>query len=80
MQGNKALLPILQYTISQLVVVLSMGETKIRNLIDEGELISYRVGGTIFVSVADANAFIEMHRERAMRASNPGLFQVTENN
>ena len=64
----------IQYTISDLTVVLRAGATKIRQWIDSKRLPAYKIDGTVFVKATDAEAFIDLHRESAL-----SQFKVSEN-
>jgi len=71
--GHPRISPI-QYTISDLTIVLSAGQTKIREWIDKKKLRAYRIDGTVFVKATDVEAFIDLYRESAL-----AHFKVSEN-
>lgn len=64
----------IQYTISDLTVVLRAGPTKIRQWIDNKRLPAYKIDGTVFVKVTDVEVFIDQHRASAL-----SQFKVSEN-
>jgi len=71
--GHRPISPI-QYTISDLTIVLRAGQTKIREWIDKKKLLSYKIDGTVFVTATDAEAFVDRYRESAL-----AHFKVSEN-
>lgn len=52
----------LQYTVKDLTYVWSMGETKVRQWLDEGRCPSYKIDGTRFVHYEDAELFTQKLR------------------
>lgn len=53
----------IQFTQSELQVVLGVGKTKINEWINDGRLRSYRIDGTVFVHYRDVGLFVEKYRQ-----------------
>jgi excisionase family DNA binding protein len=52
----------IQFTQTELQVVLGVGKTKVSEWINDGRLPSYKIDGTVFVHSRDVVLFVEKHR------------------
>lgn len=54
----------IHFTVKELQAVLGVGETKIREWIDDERLPSYKIDGTVFVHSGDVARFVNQYRRR----------------